>query len=502
MPLLGPMEDGAPPVPVSQEVKTFRNMVCLVVLVALLADFLLLTVIIPLVPVLLPTATSTPLQAGVLFAAKSTVEFIFSPIWGSVVDKVGGGRGVMFVGLLVAIAATAGFLFVEQFELLVICRGIQGIGSAATMTGGMSYVAQVHPPAERGAAAGTAMAGVALGVVFGPSLSGGLYHWLGLRGPFGFVLGMLGLAAIAQIALHLKEKSIKDKEAIRNTPDDDGSCVERALIFCDPLVLVLCLGVASTNAALAMVEPLIPRFMHMAWGLTPGQTGLAFSAVPFAYLVGTPIAGTLADKKAKYTLVLTGMVLVILGMPVMELARLIGDKAHFSEYPIGEGLPVLIGSLFLLGAGLAFVDAPSTPLVLEVMEYRRQASAGSAVAAINMSVNIGFVAGPLIGTAVSQATDMSLALAVFGAFVLVCAPFLCALSVVKPRAEAGFAPRPDAGFVQQHRTRQASGRSTYPSEASGYYITSPTAAEGLPMGPSSHSSIVASDTSRSRSTAR
>ena len=72
----------------------------------------------------------------------------------------------------------------------------------------MAFVASVHPAEERGGAASVATIGIALGVVAGPSLSGGLYHWLGRHGPFGFVLAMLLLAAVAQAFLHFKEKSL------------------------------------------------------------------------------------------------------------------------------------------------------------------------------------------------------------------------------------------------------------------------------------------------------
>lgn len=62
-----------------------------------------------------------------------------------------------------------------SFWELVGARAVQGIGSAATMTGGMAFLNTIHPPDKRGAASGTAMGGVALGVVFGPAVGGGLY---------------------------------------------------------------------------------------------------------------------------------------------------------------------------------------------------------------------------------------------------------------------------------------------------------------------------------------
>ena len=85
---------------------------------------------------------------------------------------------------------------------------MQGVGSTATMVGGMAYVNTIHPSEKRGAASGTAMAGVALGVVFGPALGGGLYTWGGIDAPFFLVIAMLCVAALVQVALYLRAKAL------------------------------------------------------------------------------------------------------------------------------------------------------------------------------------------------------------------------------------------------------------------------------------------------------
>ena len=53
-----------------------------------------------------------------------------------------------------------------------------------------------------------AMNGIALGVVAGPALGGGLTAWLGRDAPFLFVGGVLALAGVAQIVLHIFEARI------------------------------------------------------------------------------------------------------------------------------------------------------------------------------------------------------------------------------------------------------------------------------------------------------
>lgn len=82
----------------SPAIAKYRTFVCLSVMVALLADYLLLTVIIPIMPVLLPPATHTTFDNGILFAAQPAVQFIVNPAIGMLVDRSRSGRAVMFTG--------------------------------------------------------------------------------------------------------------------------------------------------------------------------------------------------------------------------------------------------------------------------------------------------------------------------------------------------------------------------------------------------------------------
>lgn len=100
-----------------------------------------------------------------------------------------------------------------------------------------------------------------------------------------------------------------------------------------------------------MIEPVVPRFLHLQYvprllcdvvttvqpplnracpplatvttryGLGAGKVGLVFSAVPFAYLIAMIIVGKLADKSRKWKLVLAGMTVAGVGLVTMWLAR-------------------------------------------------------------------------------------------------------------------------------------------------------------------------------------
>ena len=69
------------------------------------------------------------------------------------------------------------YAFGESYAVLITARCMQGIGSAATTTAGMALLADCYTTdKERGEAMGTAMGGLALGVLSGPPYGGVSYH--------------------------------------------------------------------------------------------------------------------------------------------------------------------------------------------------------------------------------------------------------------------------------------------------------------------------------------
>lgn len=230
------------------------------------------------------------------------------------------------------------------------------------------------------------------------------------------------------------------------------------------------MAVMATNAAEAMIEPVIPRYLKVNYDMDPGQAGLVFSAVPFAYLLATPIAGCLGDKGKKWKLVFAGMVFMSLGLPIMWAVKFVmqrrggcrrlcyidrvctfirearsEDFAQAVSTP--AGLAIIIVSLAFAGAGLAFVDAPSMPLVTEIMDWRGHSAYGSAIATVNMSVNLGFIVGPLGGSALAQYYGTSAAMACFAVLAAATAPLVALLAAVGRQRKVNMSQRSTASQV-------------------------------------------------------
>jgi DHA1 family tetracycline resistance protein-like MFS transporter len=156
------------------------------IFVTVLLDMLALGVIVPVLPALVLQFRSGDTASGAiiygLFATVwSVMQFVFSPVLGSLSDRFGRRKVILLsnVGLgldyvLMAMAPSLAWLFLG--------RVVSGITSSSFPTA-TAYIADVTPPEKRAEQFG--MLGVAFGVGFivGPSL-GGLLGSISLRAPF------------------------------------------------------------------------------------------------------------------------------------------------------------------------------------------------------------------------------------------------------------------------------------------------------------------------------
>lgn len=156
------------------------------VFVTVLLDMFAIGIIIPVLPNLIEdfmggnTASAAAIY-GVFGTAWALMQFIFSPVLGSLSDRFGRRKVILLsnVGLgldyvLMALAPTIGWLFVGRI--------LSGITSASVSTAG-AYIADVTPPEQRASKFGLLGAAFGFGFVVGPAL-GGILGKIDPRLPF------------------------------------------------------------------------------------------------------------------------------------------------------------------------------------------------------------------------------------------------------------------------------------------------------------------------------
>jgi DHA1 family tetracycline resistance protein-like MFS transporter len=156
------------------------------VLTTVMIDAMGIGLIMPIMPNLLlevqgGSLADAAIWGGILSTAFAVMQFLFSPVLGSLSDALG-RRPVLLVSLFVMtldylVMALAGSLW-----LLLVGRLIGGITAATHATAG-AYIADISRPAEKAANFGLLGAAFGAGFVLGP-LMGGLLGELGTRAPF------------------------------------------------------------------------------------------------------------------------------------------------------------------------------------------------------------------------------------------------------------------------------------------------------------------------------
>jgi DHA1 family tetracycline resistance protein-like MFS transporter len=161
----------------------------------LLIDVLGFGLVIPVLPKLVQhlahgNASAGASDYGLLLSCFGLMQFLFSPVLGSLSDRYG-RRPVLLLSLfcsgidyvIMANAPTVGWLFVGRI--------LSGITSASFTTA-TAYIADVTPPERRAQNFGMIGAAFGLGFIIGPGIGGFLGSY-GLRWPFWAAAGMSAL---------------------------------------------------------------------------------------------------------------------------------------------------------------------------------------------------------------------------------------------------------------------------------------------------------------------
>jgi MFS transporter, DHA1 family, tetracycline resistance protein len=203
-----------PSSPSAEDVPAIRGAAVAFIFVTILLDMLALGLIIPILPKLVESfVDNDTARAARIFGLFGTVwalmQFVFSPVLGSLSDRFGrrpvvllSNFGLALDYVLMALAPSLLWLFVG--------RVISGVTSASIATS-FAYIADITPPEKRAAVFGKIGAAFGAGFVLGPAL-GGLLGNVDPRLPFWVAAG-LSLANTLYGLLILPESLPADRRA-------------------------------------------------------------------------------------------------------------------------------------------------------------------------------------------------------------------------------------------------------------------------------------------------
>jgi MFS family permease len=317
-----------------------------------------------------------PVEHGVLVASASVLVLaVAMPLTGWISDRLG-RRRTLVLALTMLLVATIGAAVAPTLPLLVISRGLQGLGCAAVPTAVMGMLARSFAPQHRNKVMGAWGAANGIGQAIGPPFGGLVADAFGWRAVFGALVPVtaavliltlrvvprddgqrtridwVGAGALTVgVALLMSSATAAPQPGVPAWLPITGVALGLACLvgfvvaglrrrtpFIDPRLLVemrwlrSAMAVFVQQSSLAAVLVAVPLYLTGVVGLSVSVTGLLVFCLPLVWAVSAPLVGLLADRVGPRPVLRTGLGLlalvdvglaVVLGAGVTHLAPLV-----------------------------------------------------------------------------------------------------------------------------------------------------------------------------------
>src|SRR5450755_4254568 len=292
------------------------------IFVTVLIDMLAFGMIIPVLPMLVQNFVGGDAARGAQFyglfgTAWALMQFIFSPVQGSLSDRFGRrtvilisctGLGLDFI--LMALAPNIWWLFLG--------RVISGVAAASFSTAG-AYISDVTPPEKRAASFGLIGAAFGVGFVLGPAL-GGLLGAISPRLPF-WASAFMALANVCWGLFVLPESLPKEKRVAFSWKNANPLGALK-LLRSHPMLAGLAGSYFLVNLAHVVFPSTTVLYMHYRYGWDTRAVGILLAGVGISSLIVQgflvkPAVRWLRERRA----VALGLTFGAAGFAIYGLAR-------------------------------------------------------------------------------------------------------------------------------------------------------------------------------------
>ncbi|MCX7832883.1 MAG: MFS transporter [Ignavibacteria bacterium] len=361
----------------------------IVIFLTIFIDLLGFGIIIPLLPFFMDDVMHlNESTIGIIVALFSLMQFIFTPVWGSLSD-IYGRKPILIMSLagnvisyfLMALVFSG---FILSFWLLIISRILAGIFSA-NLSAAQSVISDITTKENRSRGMGYIGAAFSLGFVFGPALGGVLSEHFGFGIPI-FLASFFSLSALIlcitaleeTLPVELREQSKKDFKGVTiiNLKSVHEVLTNRKEGFFIILFFFITFSFANIHATFVLFTKR-PAGFH----LTQEQSGLILS---FLGIIGALVQFFLIkffkEKLGEEKSLILGNFITTLGLIFI---------------PVFNSIFLLLIVIFIL----AFGNGLNIPMALGLISKNTEKDRQGSVLGINQALgSLARVLGPIWGT--------------------------------------------------------------------------------------------------------
>ena len=356
----------------------------------------------------LPTI-ATELTGNELYVWSITIYLLTStisvPFWGKLSDLYG-RKPIFMIGIVIFLIGSALSGLSQNMAMLILFRGIQGIGAGSLFPVALAIIGDMFTPAERGKYQGLFGAVFGVAFVIGPLVGGFLteqvsWHWIFyVNIPIGLValfvisrllpnvkaahatrnFDILG-GAIFTVAISLLLVGLTNKQFGEWTDPTVGGFILAGLVGTVLFILaeararepIIPLGmfrnrtytssmVSTFFASFAFFAAIIflPRWFQFVHGFTPTDSGLAALPLMVGLIFSSIVSGLLVARTGRYKWLVVGAI-VVMAIATALMTQLTADT------------PLLIvwGWMFLAGLGVGPTFSVFTIIVQNAVPFHQ-----------------------------------------------------------------------------------------------------------------------------------
>jgi len=351
----------------------FKNQNLAILFFTLVVAMLGFGIIIPILPFYVQRFGGGGLEMGMLMSIFSLMQFIFSPIWGSLSDKFG-RKPLLLLGAFGNAVSMLWLGFADSYGMIFAARALSGILSSATLPVAMAYISDSTDERNRGGGMGIVGAAFGVGMVLGPGI-GGTMGDISLQAPFFFAAGV-SVVAMVLIWFLLPESLTYEKRAghAHRVRGLDPRAMWRALF--GPIGFLLILAFLH-NFALTNFEGIYGFYAQRRFNYDPPTVGLIMTTVG---LVSAIVQGAL-----------TGPATRRFGDSDVIKASLFASVFGFLSMVVATEF----GWVLATSAFFVFSNSMLRPGVASLTSKRAHIGHGAAMGLSNAFMSLGRIIGPL-----------------------------------------------------------------------------------------------------------